>query len=167
MILLHRISVVLDRIVLGGALFSTALILLLMLGVVANVSSRSFGHPIMGMEEVSEYFILWMTFAGAAWVLKRGKHVRIDVFVVYLNPRAQAILYAVLLVITAVIFGFIVWTGAIYSYASIRDNVYLPQVLRPNRGIVWAIIPAGSLLLVIQLLKNAYEGFRFKKGGTT
>lgn len=163
--LLRRLSVVLDRIVTYGAIFSAALILLLMLGVVANVSGRSFGHPILGMEEISEYFVLWLTFAGTAWVLKRGKHVRIDVFVVYLNPRAQAVLDATLSIIVAVIFGFVAFRGAVFCLESLQHGAYLPQVLRPQRGIVWAIIPAGSLLLFIQLLKNAYASLKPPKRG--
>jgi TRAP-type C4-dicarboxylate transport system permease small subunit len=158
--LLNKLGASFDYIISSAAVFSGALVILLMLGVVANVTGRSFGSSIVGVEEVSEYFLLWLTFAGTAWVLKRGKHVKIDVLTNYLPSKAQAVLNVILSIIAAVIFLFIAWYGFLTIADYIQRGVYMPQILRLPKGIVWAIVPLGSLLLAIQSLRNVYNGFR-------
>lgn len=159
--LLNKLGTSLDRIIDFAAVFSGALIVILMVSTVANVSGRYFGYPIIGMEEVSEYFLLWLTFSGAAWVLRMGKHVRIDVISNFLPPKAKIVLLNIVLsIIAAVIFLFIAYYGAASCWDYIQRGVYLPQILRPLKGVVYAIIPAGSLLLSIQSLRDVYNGFK-------
>ena len=159
--LLSKFSAGFDRTIGSLAVLAASLIVLLMVGVSINVVMRYFfSKPIMGMEEVTEYFLLWLTFLGTAWVLRRGKHVRIDFLVDRLNPKAQAVLGVILSTIAAVVFFFIVWYGAQACVEYIQRDVYLPQVLRPRKGIVWAIIPVGSFILAIQFLRNTYGYLR-------
>jgi len=163
--LLNKLGAGFDYIINSAAVFSGALVVALMLGVVANVTGRSFGESIVGMEEISEYFLLWLTFAGTAWVLKRGRHVKIDVLTNYLPSKSQAMLDIFLSIIATVIFLFIAWYGFISIADYIQRGVYMPQVLRLPKGIVWAIVPAGSLLLAIQSLRNVYNRCRTIKKG--
>ena len=156
---INRLGIVFDHILDYTAIFSGVLVILLMIGVVANVSARSFGSSIIGTEEVSEYFLLWLTFAGTAWVLKRGKHVMIDVFTNRFSPKVAIALNIALALIAAVIFIFIFWYGLMSSLHYIQTKVYLPQVLKPLRGVVYIIVPIGCLLLAIQLLRSVYNGF--------
>ncbi len=150
-----------DRLISSLYIFSEVLIILLMVGVTVNVVLRYFfNRPLMGTEEVSEYFLLWLTFMGSAWVLKKDKHIRIDILTAYLRPRAQAVLYTVLSVMSAVVFIFVAWYGGLACVGYIQRDVYLPQVLSPRTGVVWSVVPFGSLLLFIQLLRNAFGTFR-------
>lgn len=159
--LTSKFSAGFDGIVVSLAVLAAALCVLLMLGVSINVVLRYFfDKPLLGMETVSEYFLLWLTFLGTAWVLKRGKHVRIDIAVNRLNPKTQAELNIILSIIGAVIFLFITWYGAIACWDYIQRGVWLPQILRPRKGIVWAIVPIGSFVLAIQFLRNAYGYLR-------
>ena len=150
-----------DGIVNSIAVFAAALCVFLMLGVSINVVLRYFfAKPLLGTETVSEFFLLWLTFLGTAWVLKKGKHVRIDIVVNRLNPKTQAALNIILSIIGAVIFLFIVWYGAIACCDYIQRGVWLEMILRPPKGIAWFVVPIGSFFLAIQFLKNAYGYLR-------
>lgn len=157
---LSKLGASFDRIINSAAVVSEVLIVLLMIGVTANVTGRSFGSPILGMEEISEYFLLWLTFFATAWVLRDRKHVIIDIISNKFSPRAQTVFNIIIPTIGAVMFLFISWSGAVSCWDYIQRGVAMAQVLRLNKGIVWAVIPAGSLLLSIQFLRDAYNGFR-------
>ena len=159
--LVSKFSAGFDGIIVSLAVLAAAMCVLLMLGVSTNVVLRYFfDKPILGMETVCEFFLLWLTFLGTAWVLKRGKHVRIDLAVNRLTPKAQTVLNIILSIIGAVIFLFIVWYGAIACWDYIQRGVWLPMILRPLKGIAWAIIPIGSFVLAVQFLRNAYGYLR-------
>jgi len=159
--LVSKFSAGFDGIVDSLAVFAASLCVLLMLGVSMNVVLRYFfNKPLLGTETVSEFFLLWLTFLGAAWVLRRGKHVRIDILVNRLNPKTQTVINLILSIIGAVIFFFIVWYGAIACWDYIQRGVWLPVILRPLKGIAWSAIPIGSFILAIQFLRNAYGYLR-------
>jgi len=158
---LSKFGIGFDRLISSLYVFSEVLIVLLMVGVTVNVVLRYFfNKPLMGTEEVSEYFLLWLTFMGTTWVLKKDKHIRIDVLTSYLKPRTQTVLYTVLSVMSAVVFIFVAWYGGLACVGYIQRDVYLPQVLSPRTGVVWSVVPFGSLLLFIQLVRNAYGTLR-------
>ena len=159
--LVSKFSAGFDGIINSLAVFAAALCVLLMLGVSINVVLRYFfSKPLLGTETVSEFFLLWLTFLGTAWVLKRGKHVRIDIAVNRLNPKTQTVLNLILSIIGAVIFFFIVWYGAIACWDYVQRGVWLEMILRPPKGIAWSAVPIGSFILAIQFLRNAYGYLR-------
>ena len=64
-----------------GVLFVLAgvLIMFVMLATSTDVTMRYFlNRPIVWLMEVSEAILVYITFLGCAWVLKRDAHVRID-----------------------------------------------------------------------------------------
>ena len=150
-----------DGVVVSLAVLAAAMCVLLMLGVSINVVLRYFfDKPLLGTETVCEFFLLWLTFLGTAWVLKRGKHVKIDIMVNRLNLKTQAVLNIILSIIGAVIFLFIMWYGAIACWDYIQRGVWLPMILRPLKGVAWSIVPIGSFILAVQFLRNAYGHLR-------
>ena len=60
-----------DRFLDVSPVISGIIIVLIMLAVCANVIMRYFlNRPIVGIDEISEYLLLFITFIGSAWLLR-------------------------------------------------------------------------------------------------
>jgi len=56
----------------------------------ADIAVRSLGMGTLGwLTELTEYLLYASTFLAAAWVLRQGAHVRVDILLVRLGPRGR------------------------------------------------------------------------------
>ncbi len=156
---LKQFSLGFDHVIDFFAYICAIMIVLLMIGVTINVIVRFMGHPILGVEEISEYILLWFTFLGTTWVLKRDKHVKIDVLFNYFNHRQQDILTIIFSVTLAIVFACIFYFGATSCIDYIQRDVWMPQILKLPKGLVWSVVPFGSLLLTLQFIRITYQRF--------
>jgi C4-dicarboxylate transporter DctQ subunit len=77
----------------GLAGLSGILLVYVMLSVTLDVIMRYFlNKPQFWVGELSEYALLYITFTGTAWVLKRDSHVKIDILYAFLKQRQINIL---------------------------------------------------------------------------
>ena len=82
------------------------LLMFVMLATSIDVAIRYFlNRPIVWLMEVSEAILVYVTFLGCAWVLKREGHVRIDLLLKQLKPKTQALLNMVTSVLAAIVFA--------------------------------------------------------------
>jgi TRAP-type C4-dicarboxylate transport system permease small subunit len=116
-------------------------------------------------EEIVRYSFIYLAWIGAAAAVKERAHIRIDVLMHYLSPRAKALLY---------IFGdlvmFIVAIIALYwsietvlvsaKFGSVTDGLRISKV--------WFLmaVPAGFGLMVWRLLQSFSRDFRSLRDGT-
>ncbi len=86
---LRTVGRVFDRLNGVLAVMGATLLILVMLSVSYNVATRYFFRfSTPGMFEIWEYSLLYMTFLGAAWLLRREGHVSMDIVLNHLKPRA-------------------------------------------------------------------------------
>ena len=75
------LEAIFDTIINISAIFAGVLIILIMLCVCVDVIMRYFfNSPLFWVVELGEYAMLYITFTGAAWLLKTDGHVTIDIF---------------------------------------------------------------------------------------
>ena len=123
-----------------------------------EVFARYFlNRPQVWVFETTEYILLWITFLATAWVLRKEGHVKIDILINHLNPRAQAILNTITSVIGAIACFVIFWYGAQVTFAYYQKGIIIPKTLQLPKSPILAIISVGSLLLFIQFLRRAYR----------
>lgn len=104
--------------------------------------------------EISEYILLLITFMGAAWVLKKDAHVKMDVLTSRLEPKTRVIVNMVTSIIAAFFILVIVWYGIqVVRTDIIRGMTYYKAIGFPRAPII-LFIPLGSLLLFIQLVRR-------------
>ena len=88
--LINKVSSFFDRILESLDFVARILVLLIMLGITSEVITRYFlRKPIPGVIDVTETMILWIVFLGAAWLLKKDGHVRMEIVVNQLKPEIQ------------------------------------------------------------------------------
>jgi TRAP-type C4-dicarboxylate transport system permease small subunit len=150
---LKRLSRVAER---GeNILAATAMLVLslIILSVCLEIVMRYFlNRPLVWVVELTEYGLLYVSFLGAAWLLRKGGHVQVDIMIDLLDDRwrkrcaicSSAIGLGVSLLLTVF--------GAVATYDHLVRGVYKPTVLEFPTGVVLAAVPLGSLFLTVRFL---------------
>ena len=152
-----RATIVFDRTMGALAILAGIIIIFIMLSIASDVVGRTFlNRPIIWVIEISEICLVAITFLGAAWLLKREGHVKLDILVNHLNPRSQALLNAITSIVGAIICLAVVWYGAKVSWDHFQRGLVAYSLLGPPTFPRYTIIAVGSFLLSIQFLRRAY-----------
>ena len=151
-----KLGLLIDRI--NAVLANVAIIILVLLSIVVfgNVIIRSLGVYFPGLLDLARFSLVWVTFCGAAWLLRRNGHVNVNAVVHQLNPKIHALLDVVTSSLNLFIFLIITWYGVKVTWYHFQTNfIMADSVLYLPKAPVEAIIPLGCLLLVIELFRKA------------
>ena len=113
-----------------------------------------FNKPQVWVTEISEYIILYIAFLVVAWVLKEDGHVKVDLLLNRLNPRAQAMLNIITSGISAIVCLILTYYGLQVTVQLFQENYFTPTILHIPKFIFTAVIGFGLLLLFLQFLRN-------------
>jgi len=154
--LLARVMAIFDRITGLLALLGASLLTFIMFAVCWEVVSRYFlGHGIIWVIEFSEYTLLYITFLGTAWLLKRDGHVKMDIVLNRLNPKTQLLINSITSILGAFLCLVIAWAGADVALDHLQRGLHQPTLISPPDFPLFVIIPVGSFLLFIQFLRRS------------
>lgn len=125
--------------------------IVMFLGVVgitfAQVLTRYvFRTPIASSEEMSRIFFIWISFLGAAMVMKENEHIRLDVVKEYLGSRGSLILELFIQLII-LIFNTVMVTQGIYLMSITTRQV--TSVTRIPMSYIYLIIPLSFGIMLI------------------
>ncbi len=153
-----KISSIFDHTITAGGTLAGVLLVALMLVVSVKVFFRYVLHEgLVGIDQISGMGLLYITFLGAAWVLKRGGHVTIDILSVRLNPETQRWLSIITSIVGAIVCLILTWYGTLEAFGSWQRGIMTAKELEIPRAISTAIIPMGSFFLSIQFLRRAWS----------
>ncbi len=89
-----------------------SLLVVLVVLVTSQVVARSvFSASLAWSDELSRLCLAWLTFIGAAVVVQRGSHVKVDLVSDLLRPRPRALLDLVVHGLMLAFIGLLLWTG--------------------------------------------------------
>lgn len=149
------------------AVFAGILVIFMMLAVDSEIVMRYFwGRPIVWVTEITEYCLLFITFLSAAWLLKRDKHVRMDLVLNKLEPNVRAISNIITSILGALVCLALTWFGTWVTIESFQLGYAMSSELETPEFIILSIIPIGSFMLFIQFLRMAYGLFRYRRTGS-
>jgi len=153
---------VFDRIVDVMAVLASIILVLMMLATVLKITLRAgFNHGMLGVDQLSGVMMVYMTFLGAAWVLRNEGHVMVDLVTSTVGPRTRRMLNIIASLIGALV-CFVMTYYAINAIGlSLKRGVVVAAELEIPRAINLAPIPLGCLLLGIEFLRRAR---RFQAG---
>ena len=138
-----------------------------MLSVSLEVVMRYFlGRPTVWVLEIAQLGLVYVPFLGAAWLLRREGHVKMDVVLNQLKPRAQSLVNAITSIVGAITCLVIAWFSAQMTWEYFQLDYTSPTGLRIPTAPILVIVPVGVYLLSIQFLRrsNGYLGM-WKAGG--
>ena len=156
---MNRANNVIDTVINVFAVMAGIGVVFIMLAIGAEVFMRYFlNRPLIWVVEVTGLALLYVTFLVGAWVLKRERHVRIDIMLNRLSPATQAILNTATSIVCALIFLVVTGYGTLVTWEHFQAGYYTPTTMEIPYAYALVIIPVGSLLLFIQFLRRA-SGF--------
>ncbi len=143
-----------DGIVNGFAVLAGVILVLVMLSVCLDVVMRYFLKlPMVWVDELAEYALLFITFLGTTWVLKQPDgHVIVDVVGSLLSPEKRNILTIISSIVGIFTCAIVTYFGVKVTWGLFARGIYNPTTLEIPRGILVAVIPAGSFLLCMQFI---------------
>ena len=153
--LLKKAAAIFDRTNDLLILLAAVLLIFIMLGIIADILLREFGVALIWMFEITEYSLLFITFLGAAWLLKREGHIVMDMVLNRLNLGTRSRLNIITSIIGAITCLVVAWYGARITWEYFALGYTLNTDLRPPQAPIMAIIPVGCFLLFIQFLRRA------------
>ena len=155
-----KIVNVLDKIINFMAFVSGGLVLILMFLTTYHVGARYLFHkPPPWTIEVSEYLLATYAFLGAAWVLKKGGHVKVDLVYRFLDPKKQRILSIISNFIAAISCLVIMVFGSRITGQYLLNDIQTAKVLLFPAFILIIFIPLGFLFLSAQFIMEAIKSF--------
>lgn len=144
-----------DRIVDSMAILAALIVLFVMVAVGVEVIMRSFFDRVTRwVLEISEYSLLFVTFLGAAWVLRRERHVRMDIVLNLFSPKSQSLINFFTAILCTIVCLIITWFGGRVTWDYFRSGYYFSTPLETPQYLILVIIPIGALLLLVQFLRN-------------
>jgi TRAP-type C4-dicarboxylate transport system permease small subunit len=160
----ERFWTIFDKAITILMIASSVLVLLDALAVTIDVLMRyAFSITYIGIFELTEYSLLWMTFMGAAYIMRNNGHVRVDAVTNLLNPRHRAIVDAIASIIGMFILLVVTWYSGKLTLHDFQTNFALSGVLQPAKWPIEIIIPIGFFVLFLQLVRNTSKQFESLK----
>jgi TRAP-type C4-dicarboxylate transport system permease small subunit len=131
---------------------------LMMFAVCWEVLTRYFfGRGTVWVIEFSEYALLYITFLGTAWVLRREGHVEMDLVTIRLKQKSQIVIKGAVSVLASLLCFVFAWFGSTVTLDHLSRGMHQPTLVGPPDFPLLAVIPIGFFLLGVQFLRRAYR----------
>ena len=113
-------------------------------------------------EEFSVFFLVVLTFAGAAVAARHNQHIRIELLEHYLPVWACRLLYVLQWLAGMVVLGVMVWYGSTFAMQEYEWESLSPGLGLPNWiYVIW--LPLLSLAIIIRMTQNLIDRLRGKQ----
>jgi C4-dicarboxylate transporter, DctQ subunit len=124
-----------------------------------SIFTRFFGFqtPVWTVQ-FNEYALLWMTFLGTAWALRRQKHVSLDLIQSRLTPSARRRLEWAHSLVGILLCGVLCWYSAKATWSHFIRGIIDIKGIDVPKFIVISVIPFGFFLLILQFVRNLVSG---------
>ena len=148
----------LDRVIGIFAILAGILVVYTFSSVCLEVVLRYFfNRPQVWVIETAEYALLFITFLGAAWVLRNEGHVRVDLLINQLRPGAQTAINTVTSIVSAAVCLILTWYTGQLAFDHLQRGVVSEKMLSFPKGVLLAVIPVGCFLLFIQFVRRTHR----------
>ena len=151
----ERVMKLFDKILGILAFIAGTLIVLMMIAISLGVVFRFTPlGSIVWIIEITDYSLLWITFLGTAWVLKKEGHVRMDMLLNRLNPKTRNLVNIITSAVGAIACLVLAISSAKLTLNHFGTHHMFIRSIDVLSYPILVIIPIGSLLLFIQFLRR-------------
>jgi C4-dicarboxylate transporter DctQ subunit len=152
------VSIWFDRCLYILALIAASVVVFVTLAVSYDVIARYlFGVSMAWVFNVNQHLLAYLVFFSAAWVLREGGHVKIDLIEAKLRQRKGDFLRLIQSILSMVACAVLFWSGANAVLLSFRWGTILPGPPAVHEYLLLGIIPLGSLLLTVQFGRDCWK----------
>jgi C4-dicarboxylate transporter DctQ subunit len=156
--LLETYSKWFDRCLYVLALVAALIVLFVTLAMSCDVVARYFlNSPMAWVFNVCQHLLAYLVFFAAAWVLREGGHVKIDLIEGRLRQPKGDFLRLITSILSMVACAVLFWSGAKAVLLSFRWGTILPGPPPVREYLLLAVIPFGSFLLAVQFGRDCWK----------
>lgn len=126
----------------------------------AVATRYALGFVTGGLFQIWEYALLWVPLLGAAWLLRREGHVKLDIVIIRLPARAQAVLNFITSLLGVGLCLLLTYYSARLTWETYVLGFTFVGEINVPRHVVNLIFPVGFALLSIQFVRRANGYFQ-------
>lgn len=135
------------------AAIAAASLFLMALLVAAHVLMRAtVGAGVRGVNEVSQYLLVAVVYAGLAAALRDGSFIRVHLLISRMSGRLQSMFIRLVALISLGFMGLLTWRSWSFALESFRRGTESIGVLETPLWMPHSIVAIGSTALTVQLL---------------
>ena len=124
------------------------------------VSRYFFKRPTVWSVEFCEYMLFLLAFLGTTWVLKERAHISVTILVERLRPRSKLYCHVFSSLMGILISLVIIWFSIKTSVESYVTGVKIVKTYALPKWIFLSFISLGYLLLLIEFIRQFFDGLR-------
>ena len=137
------------------AFLAGIILVFIMLSVGLDVILRYFfNSPMIWVTEVTECFLLYITFLGTGWLLRDEGHVKVDIILNRLKPESTAFLGILSSLVGIFVSIMLAFYGMSVTWNYFRRGIYTPTAMEIPVAAIILIIPIGSFMLLIGFVRR-------------
>jgi len=156
-----KLKVILGYLVDVPIIMAAVILFFVLFSVCAEILMRYFLRtPLIWVMEISEYSLLFITFLGTGWVLRRDGHVSVGIIKNLLRLELRGFLDIINAIAGIIVCYVFIRYGTEVAWKYYLSNSSRPTSLEiPTFLIVW-IIPFGSCFLLLEYLNKLFKVIR-------
>lgn len=133
----------------AGRWLCSAMLLAMTFVLFANVVARNFlGYSYIGTEAVGTYLMVWLTFIGAAFIVRSHGHVSVDLLLRVAGARMLRTVMLLTAVVGMVTSGYMAMIGFELTRFIFR-NGQVETTLGISTGFLYLPLPVGMILMLL------------------
>ena len=153
------VSGFLQHLVNGSILSGRSLAELLVLGLIALIIAEVFGRyvllrPTKIADELAGYLLVGITFLGAAYTLRRGMHIKVDILVNRLSDRLRKRLALAMDTLGLFVIALLTWQSAKLVITDFTSQAHASTVMRTPMFIPELLVPIGLGVFCLEILRQ-------------
>lgn len=127
---------------------------------IINVCSRTlFNVSLTFAEELSQFFILFVTFIGLGYAASQGRHIRMSALYDQLGLRARKLLMIIICSVTSALMWFLAYYSCRYLF-TVWELGSVSPALRVPFYLIYIVAPVGFILTGIQYALTVVRNLR-------
>lgn len=156
--LLTKINLVLEKTEEVGLLLGTIALAVIL---IVNVIARKIGMSIYFIDEMASLLLIWITFIGASYATRKGRHIRMSAIFDMCSKRVQKIL----IFVSSIISMATMFIAMYISFKYLLRIYYFNQITPALRMPYWigiTIVPFGFFMAGIHYLRTIVKNIQVR-----
>ena len=129
---------------------------------IINFLARQFYESIYFVEELVEFFVIFVSFVGLSYGVRKGRHIRMGAFLELMNVKTEKVFVIVISAVSACVMFFLAYVAYDYLIFSIERG-HETAALRAPYWVFYLIIPLGFFMAGIQYVRTVVVNFQRKE----
>jgi len=139
-----------------------SVIALIVLSVLQVFTRYVLNAPLSWTEEVSTWFLVWMTYVGAYTLLYRDAHARVEIIDEFFGNRVARWVHTFWDVVIGLFLIAMAYAGIKFMYIIVYDKT---PALRLSYSVVFSVIPIAAILMLVTIVRRVYLTINNREGG--